>query len=115
MPLNWNIEKVKNWQAISYKPENGVEGAKTDRLIWACIEVNMSGITKENVDEFWRRFEPIADSYAVLWKHRHDSDPIKYLITKDDLIRRIGLYTNVSTLSKTAYNRLKKKEKVKIA
>ncbi len=103
MSLDWSIKKVKNWEQISMGKENGPEGWKTNRLVWLTMEVCMGSITKENVDEFWRRLEPLQE----------ENPPFddRALLTKDDLVRRIGLWTNASTFPAREYDAMVTKRK----
>lgn len=95
MALNWGIEKVKDWQQISMAKENGPEGWKTNRLVWKTMEIDMGSITEANVDEFWKRIEA----------NQKDDPPFddRVVLTRDDIVRRIGMWTNVSTLGPRAY------------
>lgn len=95
MSLNWGIDRVKDWEAISMAEKNGPEGWKTNRLVWLTMEIDMGSITTANVDEFWRRLETVQ-------KNNPPADD-RVLLTKDDLVRRIGMWTNVSTLGPRAY------------
>lgn len=113
MALNWSIEHCRDWKEIAGgedKPiAQKIEGAKTHRLVWACMSIDMSGITAKNVDEFWRRYEPIAKEEPIIWHFADASIPSEtHYITRDDIVRRIGLSTNVCTLGKRAYDKKRK-------
>lgn len=107
MSLNWGIEKVANWEKISMAEENGIEGAKTRNLVWATMAVDMGEITAKNVDEFWRRFAPKAADYTVRWitpgVNDGESTITEHPITREDIVRRIGMWTNVATIGPRKY------------
>lgn len=106
MALNWNIERCNNWQELIDDKEWGV----TNALIWSTMIVGLSGIDTNNVDEFYARIETVQRATGELC-HKDmgtpdDTEPSKwvpYLITRADIVRRIGLGTNASRLSKTEF------------
>ena len=95
MSLNWSITDIKNWEAVSMKEENGIEGNKTEALIWACMAVDLGSITKKDVDEFFFRVET--------WEKLRGSFLCDYTMTREDIERRIGLSTNVSNVTRTKW------------
>jgi len=100
MALNWGIEKVKDWEQVAMRPVNGAEGRKTDALIWACIAVDLPGITEKNAEEFYRRLAYIE---------KRDGRIADVPLTLEDVTRRIGLWTNVSAMSARAWNAKQKR------
>jgi hypothetical protein len=105
MALSWNVSKVKDVDSVCWekRTENGVEdeylAVRTDALIWACMAVELSGITESNAAEFWDRlslWEQVSGPFR-----RTGSGPIYF--TKRDVFEHIGLYTNVSNKSRSFY------------
>lgn len=103
MSLNWSITDIKDWQQVSMADENGLEGTKTNALVWACMTVDLPGITAKNVDEWVFRLS-IVEKYrgAFIWRTVNGQQE-DYLFTREDVVRRIGLSTNVSTKTRTAW------------
>lgn len=103
MSLNWSITDVKDWEQVSMREENGLEGTKTNALVWAALSLDLSSITAKNVDEWLFRLS-IVEKYrgALIWRTVEGKQE-DYLFTREDIIRRIGLSTNVSTKTRTAW------------
>ena len=115
MALHWNMEKVRERALLHNTPDKkgedppfpkgSYEDLEGDRqwgvsntLIWATIGVDMGSITEKNYEEFYRRLVMLGTVYGS-----------KYEITLADVKRRIGLSTNVSTITATAFdNKMKK-------
>lgn len=81
MPLNWNIDKCRDWEELNC----GEEWPATNTAIWMSLISGYAGITEDN----W------ADWYArvALWGRvvdNRDDDPL----TPEQVHRRIGLSTN---------------------
>lgn len=98
MALNWNIAKVKDWEKLE-----GAERSITDAIVWATMAVGIPEITEKNVDEFYARvhlFELLVGSY------RQKEGKAVY-ITKDDVKRRVGLYTNASRYTRNQFNKIR--------
>lgn len=94
MSLNFDLTRIPNWQQVSLTEENGIEGRKTEALIFATLVIDLPGITAKNVDEFVFRFET--------WEKLHGSLSSCEL-TREDIVRRIGLSTNVSALPRAKW------------
>lgn len=110
MSLDWSITKVKDWKAISLAEENGIEGRKTEKLVWACMAVDLPGITAKNVDEFFFRVELLEKLRGAFLAYniRDESAPGGWRteerpMTRADIERRIGLTTNVASKPRGAW------------
>lgn len=103
MSLNWSIEDVKDSDKISMDAEkNGIEAHKTHALLWATLSVDLPGITQKNVDEFHWRVTVLEKFGGGPLMYRFEGTKQEdYLFTKEDIARRVGLSTNVSTKSRT--------------
>ncbi len=99
MALNWDLSKIKNRAEI----QKGNEAAITDQMIWFTMFAGIGEITEANAGEFYARVHLIEKlSGAFLYR---DKEPM--YITPADVRRRIGLKTNVSTITRPAFIKLK--------
>lgn len=109
MSLDWSITDVKDWEQVAMREENGIEGTKTNALVWAALSVDLSSITAKNVDEWMFRLSTSEKYRGAFIRRtiRNEDGTYKatedYLFTREDLVRRIGLSTNVSTKTRTAW------------
>ena len=71
------------------------------------MTVGMGEITKQNAPEFFRRVAIIQKIYgpALTYRDPLDGSKNEIFITFEDIENHIGLKTNVSTLSKTEFNK----------
>lgn len=97
MSLNWNISKCKDWKRLADKKGWPV----TDKLVWATMAVGMGEITERNYEEFYRRLHIIEQNNGTFFL-QHNGQP-RY-ITLAEVKRRIGLYTNVGTITKAKFD-----------
>jgi hypothetical protein len=91
MSLDWNVKKIENHKELCFEyRENGEEGPGdyvkplTERLIWKCMAVGLSGITEKNWSNFLVR--------ASLLDWAEGRPPL----TVEEVRSHIGLSTNVS-------------------
>lgn len=108
MSLDWSISNVQNWESISMKEENGLEATKTNALIWATLSVDLPGITEKNAEEFFWRIKVLEQKQGpFIWRYKGEGEAATereaYEFTKEDIQRRIGLSTNVSTKPRIAW------------
>lgn len=93
MALNFNFSNVKDLELVQSEP------AVTDALIWATMNIGISKITEANVNEFYKRIYLHQSLFgAYLFK-----DGKEDFVTKQDVINRIGLYTNATDETRPAY------------
>lgn len=108
MPLTWEIDKIENYKELCWLPDSK-EGEElkfrvspiTEVLIWRTMVVDMGKITSENVNEFaWRLmlYEKIFGG-AIL------DNGEERALTYEEVRAHIGLVTNVSTTSRTAWRK----------
>lgn len=124
MSLNWSVKTVKNADDVCYFTatksrhfDGVVRGEEylhpiTDALIWATMSVGLNEITEANLDEWEKR---LALAYSVSWISKQvvfggyeDDGNIKWeprMITRADLERHIGLETNASYESPSAWRK----------
>lgn len=110
MSLNWSITKVKNWEEVSLAEKNGVEGYKTEALVFATMTVGLRDITAKNVDEWTYRLglvERLRGSFLSQYVP-DESMPggmreVPYSFTREDVERRVGLATNADVLPRPRF------------
>lgn len=110
MALNWWLDRVQDYEKVAPCEENKLEGTITNALIWATMTVDLREITAKNVDEWLFRLSVVKEHRGAL-VNRFIEDPSRpsgwreepYYITREDLVRRIGLATNVVTLPRTKW------------
>jgi len=104
MALTWNTAGVENHDEVCWFtaeediPSHFVEKGKvylrpiTNALIWHSLNTGIGTITAENAAEVWARVHFVETVYgASLW----NSEGPKPL-TKDDVLKHVGLETNAS-------------------
>lgn len=100
MSLHWDVTKVKNYKTKCWEatPEgNSRPHPTTDRLVWACLEVDLNGITAKNADEFYARY--------VMYSRATERDPDETWLTYTDVQSHIGLRTNVRSTTKLQFTK----------
>jgi hypothetical protein len=99
MGLSWEVIKIENYKDKCYRPAGEYEHSDdgyvlrltTERLIWACEAVEMSGIKLANVDEFYTRY--------LMFSRAIQRDPREQWLTLADIEAHVGIWTNVGTKS----------------
>lgn len=110
MPLNWDITRVQNWEALDSEDERTI----TEAIAFSTLTVGLGRITSENVKEWDFRLRVLAKlGESKLFAHltdgrrlttdsrRYDHHPRR--IARADIHRRRGLTTNVAELSRKAW------------
>ena len=104
MSLNFGFEKIADKSVLFVDgkvPEKGEDGdlnVETHNCIVGCYNTGMNSITEKNVDEWWRRYELTM---------KYNNTPEQFWgLSKDDVIARIGLTTNVTQVSATKFNKV---------
>ena len=87
MGLDWDTEECE--QPL---PQNDEERGNRHALIWACMGLDMSGITRDNIDEWMFR---IYYSARVGVPMLDIPDGWKHADVRRCLERWVGMYTNV--------------------
>lgn len=111
MSLDWSVEKIKDYKTVCWRDigDGKVElRKKTDILIWATMKVDLTGITKKNINDWMRRIavckklgHPFGDEF---YKDANgDKKCREYYPDRATLEEHIGLGTNVSTIHFTRW------------
>ena len=89
--------------------ENG-EWAITNALIWATMSNDIGSLKPKNVADFYARTKVTELFGALVTKYDKDTDKCNpYLMTFGDIEKRIGMFSNVFTITPLQW--LKKIEK----
>lgn len=83
-----------------------LEWVITNQLFWATMTIGINTITEANAREFAERLAVYEGAFgAFLRKFDDDFNPVDRPITYADIHRRVGLTTNASTLTVTAFRK----------
>lgn len=96
MSLNWSVAKVLDYETLH---RDTYQSALTKHLVWCSYSIDLGEITQKNVDEWLIRiamWEKVCDGGITTFPGK---------VTKTDLLRRVGLTTNVVTRSKAYFDK----------
>ena len=78
-----------------------VESIKTQCVVFRCAALGIGEITEENADEFAIRSKMYEEMNGMtMWFDKED-----YSLTHEDIVRRIGLTTNVSKITDAQFHK----------
>jgi hypothetical protein len=103
MSLNWNVSKCKNHKALT----NDDEWPITNALIWLSMSTGIHEITEENIPEIYARIRTWEDIVGPML-HGKDTEtgkPVERYIEVADLVRRIGMHTNASRMTRAEWRK----------
>jgi hypothetical protein len=111
MALTWDLTEIKDKDNLCFEERTDKEGQtgtylapKTEALIWGSLAVEMSEITKKNAEEFFLRLRMWETAVGNFLVSEIDGNAIKKrLITFADVVRHIGLKTNVSDKTRASF------------
>ena len=106
MALHYNTTSIP--ESITTSPFNKDEWHPvTHYLMFSTMTVGMGEITKQNAPEFFRRIAIIQKIFGPATSYRDplDGSLVDIYLTQEDINNHIGLKTNVSTMSKTEFNK----------
>lgn len=113
MPLTWNVANVKYYQdnldelyikAKEFGEEYDDVNPETKMIIFSTMAIGIGNLSEENAPEFYGRFkvlEKLDDFYLTAYSR--DGQIVKNYITPAIVHKHIGLVTNVSWESTTAW------------
>lgn len=106
MSLRWDITSVQDFESLkvedSENPSRKVISGLTKTIIWLTIPVGFGEITDKNADEFFIRASIIEKCFGAF---RVDPEGKDVPVTHHDIVRHIGLTTNVSRMSFPAWRK----------
>lgn len=103
MSLNFNYSKCKDADQLVNPMRPDEMHPITHFLIWNCMAIDVGSITEQMVDEIWFRTKLRCltdDVCGARYSNGPDKPDTKIHITRDDIVRHIGLTTNVMTLTR---------------
>lgn len=92
--LTWSIRNIPNFESLLI---NGELSSVTKEIILSAMDIGLGTVTEENIDEWLIRLR-ISDTSSPYYLP--DMMPP---ITRNDLTQHIGLTTNVSTTTRSAF------------
>lgn len=106
MALTWDLGKIKNYEELCFSTdEDGNEKMtpQTEAMIWLTMSVGIGNITEKNAPQFYSRvraYETLFGSFLISF----DENGKKYHpITPEDVVKHIGLRTNVTLESDASF------------
>lgn len=111
MSLNWNLKKIKDHEKLCWVPCHEVKGnvrlnSVTEVLIWLSLEIGLDEITEKNYKEFFIRVSLAEKLFGTYLFNPRDGDVHEPRpITLEDIKSHIGLDTNASNMTKTAFHK----------
>jgi len=113
MAIHWNVSKCEKSEILinkkgSKKPKDIQEWTITEALIWAGFQIGLPQITKKNIDEYYKRvniLEKISGTF-IRGYNKKTKDWEDMFLTKKDIINRIGMTTNHSTMTDAKFWKL---------
>jgi len=103
MALHWNITNCKDSASLQTDEEWPI----TNALIWATMSVGIRDITEKTVPEFYARlsvWEKIVG--PLLWGKDEETGRLEErCIEVADLVKRIGLHTNASSMTRAEWRK----------
>ena len=103
MSLDWNISHVADWKALQ---DDETQRVITECIVFRTMVTHIGRITAENADVFFDRMnlykgltESRGDYHTCVENEDGGTHLVYHHITREDIRRRIGLTTNVATLS----------------
>lgn len=97
MSLNWDYTDKEKFAAIKGDPMNDV-------FIWGCMFTDMQGITEKNAEEWWvryRMYDLLCGPFYYEPSENKERKPLT--VTLADVKKRVGLRTNVTQKTRSAF------------
>jgi hypothetical protein len=103
MSLDFNVSDIKDYKAVTTAPQqlNGQDQwhPVTEALVWSSIPCGYNRITEKNLNEVWGRVEVWQRLMGGLLRGPEGD----IYMTKEDVRMHIGLSTNASEKTRTAF------------
>jgi hypothetical protein len=104
MPFTTDTSLIKDRTEHFPPTEDGLMNDRLHSLTWFLLAVGQGQIKEKNVDEVWVRVQLWQKAVGPMFsRFEVGKDPEPIVVTKDDVVNAIGLHTNVSNLSRTAF------------
>ena len=102
MSLNWQFTDDNVFEAL---PKTDEERNITDCIVWGTMQTDIGEITEKNIDEWVLRATMLDKIGFPLGSKFVDQEQVGWVPTREDLTKRIGLTTNVSTTTRPAFRK----------
>ena len=100
MSLNWNFTDNNVFEAL---PKTDEERNITDCIVWGTMQTDLGEVTEKNIDEWILRATMLDKIGFPLANKFVDGKHEGWVPTREDLTKRIGLTTNVSTTTRAKF------------
>ena len=117
MSLNWSTQKVQYfkdnpdelWRTYSKGTAEEYEdlNAETKSLVFGSMALGLSDITESNASEWyarWKMYEKYEDLYLYSFFNEETNKYDRVYLTPDIIVKHIGLSTNASIETTTAWS-----------
>ena len=104
MALDWNVGKVKNYEAECFVKNDGLGrrlNATSSAIVWGTMLIGMDSITEKNVETACDRFAIYQELHGPLLVGPDGEKRV----TDDDVRRHVGVETNVSNEGDRAWRK----------
>jgi hypothetical protein len=102
MSLNYDLTKIENSEELF--DDNTGMNAVTESLIFYTIFIGMNQITETNAEKFFERVYLYEKLFGATVSYiNENNDRVERNIKFSDIKRHIGLHTNATSLSDTAF------------
>lgn len=101
MSLNYELNKIKNWEemCITENEEGTILQPTTHALVFLMMNIGYSSITEDNWEDVWRRVYISEQLLGARRKQTFEGDTIDLFFRPENIWAHIGLTTNVGTTS----------------
>lgn len=115
MSLNWNVSRIADSDRVCWRtadadqPMRGIKAGErylsptTEALIWSTLGVGLGEITAANWRRFWVRLQAVEAWSGKLISEGDRGDGRPWDLTAEDVRAHIGLHTNVSRETDSAW------------
>ena len=106
MSLDYGLDKIPDWETTCFDvAENGNKRmtATTECLIFACMFIDMNGITEKNCLEFFTRLYMYERCCGAVRRANDNGEVRDIYYTMDEVKSHVGLGTNVSGKPKSYF------------
>lgn len=102
MALTWDLSKIEDMETVCFRVDDDGDRAltvETHCLIWATMGVGLGRITHANAEEFAARLEILQDLNGAMMGNAEG--PVR--LTREDVLRNVGLRCNVTDETRAAW------------
>jgi uncharacterized protein YpbB len=130
MALNWNVERVHDYENLCWIPELNDDGTQqkvkgepvsrvnplTENIIFNTMHVGISRITEDNAETFHERLQELQKVGLASELHSYDEAAqgwLRRIPTLAEIKAHIGLSTNAARITKRSFGaKIRKEQKL---